>query len=175
MSSVHQAANAAVRSLLIDYGTILDGRVGNVLYTDSKKHRNELLTKFNYSCCYCETKLTTATMEKDHLIPMNKEYVGLHAWGNLVPACSLCNSNKRGKDWVIFLLDKCGGKNNSVFSRRHNRIINHVNHYCYNKLTIKNVREISQLANGLHREVVKSVNQIQAKYCRVGFKSVLFP
>ncbi|MCI2254553.1 HNH endonuclease [Domibacillus sp. PGB-M46] len=173
LSSVHQAANAAVRNLLIDFGIVFEALVGNVLYTDSSTDRTVLLTDFNHRCCYCEKKLTIDTMEKDHLIPMNKTYVGLHAWGNLVPACHSCNSKKSGKEWMSFLLGKCGGKKGKVFTRRHNMIIDHVNKYGYDQLTTTNIRKISQLANDLHRDVVLSLNQIHDKYQRNMYKPFL--
>ena len=30
---------------------------------------------------------------------MNRTAVGLHAWGNIVPACKLCNDAKAGNAW----------------------------------------------------------------------------
>jgi hypothetical protein len=59
-----------------------------------KKIRNSLLEEFGNSCAYCGTSLTDATMEIDHVIPMNKASVGLHMYGNLVPSCKPCNTAK---------------------------------------------------------------------------------
>jgi 5-methylcytosine-specific restriction endonuclease McrA len=55
---------------------------------------------FANKCVYCgaETKL-----EIDHAIPMNKEKLGEHKLGNLVPSCQQCNNNKGGKDFREFL------------------------------------------------------------------------
>src|SRR5690349_2767355 len=36
---------------------------------------------------------------EEHLVPMNRESVGLHAWGNVVPACKPCNDLKAGNSW----------------------------------------------------------------------------
>ena len=33
---------------------------------------------------------------------MNKAGLGLHAWGNIVPACQACNNRKGGGDWRDF-------------------------------------------------------------------------
>lgn len=43
-------------------------------------------------------------MVEEHVVPMNRKLVGLHAWGNIVPACDPCNKAKspidnRGEDW----------------------------------------------------------------------------
>ncbi len=40
---------------------------------------------------------------------MNKDSLGLHAWGNVVPACRPCNRDKHRKDWRAFLQTKCEG------------------------------------------------------------------
>ena len=56
----------------------------------------ELKDRFDNRCAYCgeEAKLLT-----EHLVPMNKVWAGLHAWGNIVPACTPCNNVKADKDW----------------------------------------------------------------------------
>jgi hypothetical protein len=37
---------------------------------------------------------------------MNKTFLGLHAWGNVVPCCQACNNEKQQKPWREFLLSK---------------------------------------------------------------------
>ena len=39
---------------------------------------------------------------------MNKESLGLHAWGNVVPACYACNATKHGGDWKDFIIERAG-------------------------------------------------------------------
>lgn len=46
-------------------------------------------------------------MTLDHLIPMNKESLGLHAWGNGVPCCPSCNKGKHYKKWETYLERMC--------------------------------------------------------------------
>jgi 5-methylcytosine-specific restriction endonuclease McrA len=55
---------------------------------------------FSHKCAYCgaETELLI-----EHAIPINKEKLGEHKLGNLVPSCKWCNSNKGGKDFREFL------------------------------------------------------------------------
>ena len=39
---------------------------------------------------------------------MNKTDLGLHAWGNIVPACQPCNAKKQGRDWRDFIIERAG-------------------------------------------------------------------
>ena len=45
---------------------------------------------------------------KDHLIPRNKDSGGLHAWGNVVPACPECNGKKHAREWKDFIIERAG-------------------------------------------------------------------
>ena len=40
----------------------------------------------------------------------NKKALGRHAWGNVVPCCNNCNSEKQQQDWQIFLKSKAQGE-----------------------------------------------------------------
>jgi hypothetical protein len=46
---------------------------------------------------------STHKLEQDHLVPINKSQLGLHAWGNIVPVCKDCNSKKADEDWKTYL------------------------------------------------------------------------
>jgi hypothetical protein len=39
----------------------------------------------------------------DHVVPINKQSLGEHRLGNLVPSCKPCNANKGDKDFRTFL------------------------------------------------------------------------
>jgi hypothetical protein len=52
--------------------------------------------------------LLPSRIAQDHLIPMNKTSLGLHAWGNVVPACQDCNAQKQGREWHAFLVRRAG-------------------------------------------------------------------
>lgn len=67
------------------------------------------LEYFGYECCFCDVPIDSKSLSQDHLIPMNKEHLGLHAWGNVVPCCYPCNNEKNKKSWRIFLESKCSG------------------------------------------------------------------
>ncbi|AZN35111.1 HNH endonuclease [Iodobacter ciconiae] len=62
------------------------------------------LTKdyFLYKCAYCALE---AELLIEHAIPINKEKLGEHKLGNVVPSCKTCNSRKAGKDFREFLGD----------------------------------------------------------------------
>ena len=55
---------------------------------------------FDNKCAYCgsEEKLVM-----DHAVPINRESLGEHRLGNLVPSCDSCNSEKGGEDYKDFL------------------------------------------------------------------------
>ena len=58
--------------------------------TDVVLNRINILKRDNFTCQYCSKKSTTMTI--DHIIPRNKG--GKDRWGNLVAACSKCNTKK---------------------------------------------------------------------------------
>ena len=41
---------------------------------------------------------------EEHLVPINRTAAGLHAWGNIVPACKDCNDMKAGTPWETHLM-----------------------------------------------------------------------
>jgi 5-methylcytosine-specific restriction endonuclease McrA len=55
-----------------------------------------LRSRFGGSCAYCGE---AAKPVAEHVVPINRTAVGLHAWGNIVPACEPCNKIKAGSSW----------------------------------------------------------------------------
>lgn len=98
------ASNAAVRALLTLVGERHDlaifGTPPGELRGEKLKQR--LAEEFNNQCVYCETHLR-GKIEVDHVIPINQKSLGLHMYGNLVPACTECNRAKRSKSLGDFL------------------------------------------------------------------------
>lgn len=41
----------------------------------------------------------------DHVVPINKQALGEHRLGNLVPSCRACNARKAERDFREFLAD----------------------------------------------------------------------
>jgi hypothetical protein len=96
VANKQSAANEVVRATLTLIGQHRDFGVLGIFPSSlqGKKIRATLIEEFNNCCAYCSIEISNSTMEIDHLIPMNKSSVGLHMYGNLVPACSACNKAK---------------------------------------------------------------------------------
>lgn len=67
----------------------------------SEQDWNATKAYFADRCAYCSS--TIAPLVIDHAVPINKESLGEHRLGNLVPSCTLCNNNKAGRDFRTFL------------------------------------------------------------------------
>lgn len=101
-------SNSAIRIFLQDVGKFYDEARGFEPFVPKVAQKDELLNHFNYECCFCGTPINRQSLSQDHLIPMNKSALGLHAWGNVVPCCSPCNNEKQQKPWREFIVDKAG-------------------------------------------------------------------
>ena len=99
-------ANSAIRIFLQDVGKFYDQARGFNAFVPKKAQKEELLEYFDYECCFCGAKITVESLSQDHLIPMNKASLGLHAWGNVVPCCKGCNNEKQHRSWMEFLKSK---------------------------------------------------------------------
>jgi 5-methylcytosine-specific restriction endonuclease McrA len=91
-TSIGNAQNLFIRTILSSIG----------LETFNEADWNATKDYFSHTCAYCgaETELLI-----EHAIPINKEKLGEHRLGNLVPSCKLCNSNKGGRDFRAFLAE----------------------------------------------------------------------
>jgi hypothetical protein len=101
-------SNSAIRIFLQDVGKFYDQERGFEPFAPKVAQKDELLEYFNSECCFCGTKIERESLSQDHLIPMNKTSLGLHAWGNVVPCCSPCNNEKQQKPWKEFIKAKAG-------------------------------------------------------------------
>lgn len=101
-------ANSAIRIFLQDVGKFYDEARGLEPFGPKVRQKDELLAIFSCQCCYCGIEIDRKSASQDHLIPMNKTALGLHAWGNVVPCCSPCNNEKQQKPWLEFLEAKAG-------------------------------------------------------------------
>ena len=99
-------SNSAIRIFLQEVGKFYDETRGFEPFTPRKSQKDELLKAFDYKCCFCHEPLNVGTLSQDHLVPMNKTSLGLHAWGNVVPCCRDCNSEKQQRPWKEFTLKK---------------------------------------------------------------------
>ncbi len=99
-------ANAAIRIFLQDVGKYYDQARGFEPFGPKVAQKKELLAHVDHSCCFCGVEIDAKTLSQDHLIPMNKASLGLHAWGNVVPCCRPCNNEKQQRPWKEFLAEK---------------------------------------------------------------------
>lgn len=101
-------SNSAIRIFLQDVGRFYDQARGLDVFVPRSSQKDELLKFFDYKCCFCGLEIDQTTLSQDHLIPMNKSSLGLHAWGNVVPCCRNCNNEKQQKPWEVFIRIKAG-------------------------------------------------------------------
>jgi len=100
-------SNSAIRMFLQKVGEAYDQYRGLQPFKPTTSQWTEVLEFFDLKCCYCDEPVTQKSAVKDHLIPINKESLGLHAWGNVVPSCPDCNRKKHNRDWQTYLEDSC--------------------------------------------------------------------
>ncbi|MES2683151.1 MAG: HNH endonuclease signature motif containing protein [Pseudomonadota bacterium] len=120
-------SNTAIRIFLQEVGNVYDKERGFEVFKPSVKQKNEVHRFFAGACAYCGTLLDGDLSTLDHLIPLNRTALGLHAWGNVISCCRGCNKEKQFKGWVEFLKLKAG----TQFSQRESRISEFVSFYGY--------------------------------------------
>lgn len=101
-------SNSAIRIFLQDVGKFYDEERGFEPFGPKVAQKDELLNYFDNECCFCGIEIDRKSLSQDHLIPMNKTSLGLHAWGNVVPCCLPCNNEKQQKPWGAFIQTKAG-------------------------------------------------------------------
>lgn len=103
-------ANSAIRIFLQEVGKFYDERRGFSAFVPTRSQKRELVSLFDGECCYCGMSINENNLSLDHLVPMNRSDLGLHAWGNVVPCCRPCNGEKQQKHWQEFLGKKADGE-----------------------------------------------------------------
>jgi len=95
-NAIGNAQNLFVRNILSRLGT------------EGFSEKDWLATKdyFGQRCAYCGEE--SAELVIEHAIPINRERLGEHRLGNLVPACRKCNADKRDRDYREFLEGNTG-------------------------------------------------------------------
>ncbi|MBI3830602.1 MAG: HNH endonuclease [Planctomycetes bacterium] len=138
-------SNTAIRVFLQMVGISYDEARGLEPFKPSREQCKEVLEFFNSCCCYCDMKIGLEEFTSDHLIPVNKSFLGLHAWGNVVPCCGKCNKAKHNQPWRDFIIGAHKGKEGKA---RTKRIEDFIFHYRY-KPTI----DLQQIATNLYQDV----------------------
>ena len=161
-------ANSALRIFLQDIGKFYDLARGYEPYVPKKVQKTTLLKEFNYRCCYCDTEINERELSQDHLIPMNKASMGLHAWGNVVPACKECNNEKQQRNWDEFLRIKVKGE---LYQKKKQKIDNFVQKWKYNPNL-----NLHKIADNLYEdvgEVVLTLIKLRYKQAEEEIKKVI--
>lgn len=89
-NAIGNAQNLLVRNVL--------SRLGDEQF--SALQWEAVIADFGGCCAYCGTN---GEVVMDHVVPINKQALGEHRLGNLVPACRACNAKKAGQDVRAFL------------------------------------------------------------------------
>ena len=119
-------ANTATRIFLQEFGAAYDDMRG-LDRSIASKHFSVVKEFFGNRCCYCGAELVPGQIAQDHLIPLNQTELGLHAWGNVVPSCSVCNAVKQGRPWHEVIAERAG----AAAAERYKHIQEFVKHYKY--------------------------------------------
>ncbi len=90
LHAIGNGQNAVIRFIL--------GQLGDEQF--SAADWDDVITSFGNSCAYCGAK---GELSMDHVVPINKQKLGEHRIGNLVPACRRCNAQKGSTDFQNFL------------------------------------------------------------------------
>lgn len=152
-------ANTALRIFLQEMGAAYDEERGRPPYRGGR-HFEEIKQFFGGRCCYCDVEFSATTPAvQDHLVPMNQADLGLHAWGNVVPACQSCNAAKQRKDWRDFIIERAG----THAGERHARVKAFLSEYRYQPSF-----ELRKVAEELYEEVGSiAMTLITAKIKRI--------
>ena len=126
---IGNAQNLFIRNILSSIG----------LEAFNEKDWSSTKDYFLHRCAYCgaDTELLI-----EHAIPINREKLGEHRLGNLVPSCKPCNSNKGSKDFREFL------EGNIV-------VISRIEEYMdsRNYVPLEDNEQIKMVLNMAHKEV----------------------
>ena len=138
-NAIGNAQNLLVRNILSNFGAESFG----------PEHWQQVIDAFGRRCAYCGQE---GELLMDHVVPINKQSLGEHRLGNLVPCCRACNAEKGDKDFCAFL---------SMHPDRIASIEAHMERYNYVPISEnEQVRQIIELA---HKEVA----QVAARYIAI--------
>ena len=139
-------ANFALRAFLTKVGHRYDELRGLEPFRPTKSQWLEVLQHFDCCCTYCGAGLASEEITKDHLIPLNKTSLGLHAWGNVVPSCAACNKAKHHGAWEPFLRVIC--EKDGQFASRCAIVTRFQSKYRYEPTIL-----LADIANNLYEDV----------------------
>ncbi|MBP6497939.1 MAG: HNH endonuclease [Campylobacteraceae bacterium] len=89
-NAIGNAQNFTIRNIL--------SNLGDESFTQEDWQETKVF--FNHSCAYCGT---SGELLMEHAIPINRDALGEHHIGNLIPSCKACNEQKAAKHYDVFL------------------------------------------------------------------------
>ena len=135
---------------------VILNRVSYHLFGETEKKfseqqwNEEVETEFKGACAYCGEK--KPPFEKEHIIPINKNGLGLRHNGNIIPACKDCNTEKRkydrnedGEGYIRFCIE-CR-KKGALTRIRHHMKIKGYKPATEDKTTRKRIKKLIEKAN----------------------------
>lgn len=138
-NAIGNAQNLLVRNIL--------SRLGDEQFSEADWRRQ--IEAFGNRCAYCGAD---GELLMDHVIPINKQALGEHRIGNLVPSCQPCNAKKGARDFREFL---------SHAPNRIAAIETHMSKHDYTPLgDSEAVRQIAELAH-------QDVRQLADRYVAI--------
>lgn len=138
-NAIGNAQNLLVRNILSNFGA----------ESFREEHWQQVIDAFGNRCAYCGQE---GELLMDHVVPINKQSLGEHRLGNLVPCCRACNADKGDKDFRAFL------------STRPERIAVIETHMEYhNYVPIGENAQIRQIIELAHKEV----GQVAGRYIAI--------
>lgn len=159
-NTASDAANTAVRAFLTKIGEYYYGRNFNTGTSKAKQDWEKIRDiVFQSKCAYCG--MSGAKLQIDHLLMLNREDAGLHHPGNIVPACSSCNTRTRDEEkkfntWEKHLSYICEKTNEKEkFIDRWNNIKKHMNigEFKYPILSSEETNALKIITNNLYNGV----------------------
>ncbi|MDN5787862.1 HNH endonuclease [Pseudorhodobacter sp.] len=135
-NAIGNAQNLVVRNILSNLGTEDFG----------EKHWRQVIEDFGGLCVYCGQD---SELVMDHVVPINRQSLGEHRLGNLVPSCKGCNAIKGDKDFRAFL---------SAQPDRIAVIETHMDRHDY--VPVSENEQIRQIIELAHKEIV----QVASRY-----------
>ena len=130
-NAIGNAQNLLVRNILSNVGEESFGPA----------HWQGVIDDFDRRCAYCGQE---GELLMDHVVPINKQSLGEHRLGNLVPSCRTCNANKGDKNFRAFL---------SPYPDRIAQIEAHMDRHNY--VPIGENEQIRQIIEMAHKEVAQ--------------------
>ena len=92
-NAIGNSQNLFIRNILSNLGA----------ETFSESDWDETKSYFGHKCAYCGEE---KNLIMEHAIPINKEKLGEHRLGNLIPSCKECNNLKHYSHFEEFLADQ---------------------------------------------------------------------